>query len=237
MGTIKRLMIAGGLLFAVALLAACGATSIYSTANGFSIGAPPAGTTYLLLTDTEKTEGESLEFREYSSHIERALSVKGWKRVYDYGAADQIVFAGYGIGNPQKERVSYSLPVWGQTGVSGSTTTGTITSYGNYGTVNATTNYTPTYGIKGYNQFSTTVTTYDRWLRLASVDRKAYDQTGKVNEIWKLMVSSNGSTGDLRTVFPYLSMVASRYAGDNTGKALKVTYKMDGKEYKAFVGK
>lgn len=59
----------------------------------------------------------------------------------------------------------------------------------------------------------------------------------KVSEIWKLMVFSNGRTGDLRSVFPYLSMVAVRYAGENTGKELKVTFEMGGKEYKAFVSK
>lgn len=235
MNSSRRLAILLAALFAFVWLAGCASTNIYSTANGFSTGSPPAGSTYLLLPDSDKVSENELEFREYAGLVERALTEKGWSRVNDFKSADQVVFVGYGIGNPQKEQISYSLPVWGQTGVSSAYTSGTISTFGNTGTINATTTYTPSYGITGYNQFLTTVTTYDRWLRLTSVDRKAYDQTGKVSEIWKLLVFSNGRTGDLRTVFPYLAMVAGRYAGENTGKALKVTYKMEGAEYKAFV--
>lgn len=233
----RRISSVAAALFLLTGLSACASTNIYSTANGFSVGSPPPGTTYLLRSDSEKVSEEGLEFREYASFVERALAVKGWSRVSEFSAADQIVFVGFGIGSPQKEQISYSLPVWGKTGISSAYTTGTISTYGNTGTVTATTTYMPTYGITGYNRIVGTVTTYDRWLRLSSIDRKTYDQTGKVSELWKLIVFSNGRTGDLRTVFPYLAMVASRYAGENTGKALKVTYKMEGDEYKAFVSR
>lgn len=136
-------------LFVLIGLSACASTNIYSTANGFSVGSPPTGSTYLLLSDSEKVSEEGLEFREYASLVERALAAKGWRRVSEFSAADQIVFAGYGIGNPQKEQISYSLPVWGKTGISSAYTTGTISTYGNTGTVSATTTYTPSYGITG----------------------------------------------------------------------------------------
>ncbi len=95
-------------------------------------------------------EQTSLEFIEFASYVERVLRAKGMQRVSEFGSADVAVFLSYGIGDPETSEYSYSLPVWGQTGVASSHTSGSVNTYGNSATYSGTTTYTPSYGVTGY---------------------------------------------------------------------------------------
>ncbi|HOG18467.1 MAG TPA: hypothetical protein PLB96_14090 [Syntrophales bacterium] len=89
--------------------------------------------TYILLPGVKDVEPNDLQFKEYSSYVERALSSAGYVRAENPQNANIAVFLSYGIGDPKDHQYSYSLPVWGQTGVASSTTYGTISSYGSSG--------------------------------------------------------------------------------------------------------
>ncbi len=89
-------------------------------------------------------------------------------------------------------------PIWGQTGVSSSTTTGSVNMYGNYGSYSGTTFYTPTYGITGFTSGTTTSTQYNRAVHLDIFD----NQPSSINpsKIYESKVISTGSCGVISEV-------------------------------------
>ena len=141
--------------------------------------------------------------------------------------ADVAIYLSYGIGDPQKHQFSYTLPVYGQTGVSSSTTTGIFHSDGSF---HATTIYTPTYGITGYTTHTKTYETYFRFFVLEAVDVNKYIHSLRIVPVWKTTVTSTGSSGDLRRVFPVLVAAAKPYIGTNTGKKVEVSIMENSKE-------
>jgi hypothetical protein len=178
---------------------------------------------YILLPVVKDVTLNDLQFREYSSYVDRALSSAGYVKARDFNDANIAIFLAYGVGDPKEHLYSYSLPVWGQTGVSSSTTFGTIRSFGTYGTYHGTTNYTPTYGITGYTTHVGSYTTFFRFLVMDAVDLEEYKRSEKIVQLWKTTVTSRGSSGDLRRVFPVLVAAAKSYIGTNTGKQVDVT--------------
>lgn len=178
--------------------------------------------TYILLPGNKNITANDIQFREYAAYVHRAMKSKGFIPTEKVEEADLAVFLSYGIGNPEEHKYSYSLPVWGQTGVSSSYTTGTITSYGGFGTYSGTTTYTPSYGITGYTTGTSSYATYFRFMLLDAWDLKKYRNSKKETQVWKTTVTSTGSSGDLRRVFPVLVGASKRYIGENTGTQVKV---------------
>ncbi|MHC4295036.1 MAG: hypothetical protein ACYSTL_05570, partial [Planctomycetota bacterium] len=130
------------------------------------------------------------------------------------------------ISEPKEHPYSYSVPHFGQTGISSSSTYGTLQSFGNYGTYSGTTTYQPTYGITGYSNHVGTYVTYTRRFNLVACDLDIYRREEKVKELWRVLAVSTGSSGDLRRVFPILVAAAQPYLGENTDrKFVKVKLK------------
>lgn len=177
---------------------------------------------YVLLPGTKDVSPDDLQFKEYASYVERALTSAGYVKSSGFQDAEVALFLSYGIGDPKNHVYSYSLPTWGQTGVSSSTTFGTVTSYGSYGTYQGTTTYTPTYGITGSTTHVGSYTTFFRFLVLDAVDVGEFKQSEKVKQLWKTTVTSRGSSGDLRQVFPILVAASRPYLGTNTGKQVVI---------------
>jgi hypothetical protein len=137
--------------------------------------------------------------------------------------ANIAIFLGYGIGEPKEHTYTYSMPVYGQTGVSSSNTFGTATAMGGMATYSGVTTYTPTYGIVGSQTYSGSYVTYTRYVVMDAYDFKSFRETKKEKELWKTEVTSTGSIGDLRYVFPVLIAGSVPYLGGNTGQAVIVT--------------
>ena len=144
-------------------------------------------------------------------------------RVDEFKSAELAVFLSYGIGDPEKSEYSYSLPVWGQTGVSSSYTSGSVNVYGNSGTYSGTTTYTPSYGVTGYQNIQGSNTTFTRHAFLTAYDLEEYRRTEKEKIIWDTRIASTGSSGDLRLVFPIMIAAAIDHIGTNTGKMIFVS--------------
>jgi hypothetical protein len=164
-----------------------------------------------------------LEFEEYARYVDYALGKQGYQKASSADEAGLVIYLTYGIGNPEKNEYTITLPIYGQTGVSSSTTTGTINSYGNWGTYTGTTTYTPSYGVTGYQNVQGSYVTYFRYMSLSAVDLQQYRKSQEIVELWKVKVSSTGSSGDLRTVFPAMVAASEKYLGRNTGKAISIT--------------
>lgn len=187
-----------------------------------SIGNHPHGyQSYILLSGMKDSNPDDLQYKEYAGYIHKVLQDKGFKQT-DFANADMVVFLYYGLSDPKNEQYSYSMPIYGQTGVSSSYTTGTVNSFGNMATYSGSTTYTPTYGVVGSQNYSGTRTYYTRHIILDAVDAKKYKELQKIQSLWKTTIISTGSSGDLRTIFPILLGAGKEYIGTNTGKAINV---------------
>ena len=186
-----------------------------------SINSPGAETKkrYILTPGEKDVNSENLQFREYAFYVERALSAKGFVKAGDVNEAEIQIYLSYGIGDPQEHQYVYSFPVWGHTGY--------ITSYhyvrvddkGNYRTVET---YTPVYGIVDSDIRTATRVTYQRFIILDALNLDASRIAGKNIQLWQTTITSIGSNGDLRLVFPIMLGAATEYIGTNTGKKVRV---------------
>lgn len=144
-----------------------------------------------------KGQENSLEYRTYQELVRQQLNRYQYREVTGSEKPDAVIAFSYGIDNGQEKLES--IPIYGQTGVSSSTTYGTLNTYGNFGSYSGTTTYTPTYGVVG----STTVSRkeYSRGLWLYIVDAKSVG-TSKLNVLYEGSVKSSGSSSQLSRVIP-----------------------------------
>ena len=182
---------------------------------------------YVMMSAVKGVTVDDLQFQEYGRYLEKALAQRGFIKVEAIQDAELVIFVDYGIGEPKEHHYSYEVPTWGQTGVSGSYTSGNINTFGGSSTFSGVTTYTPTYGITGSQELSDSVTTFTRFIQLEAVDNMVFKNTNKIVQIWKTHLVSTGRSGDLREVFPYLVSAMMPYLGANTGKALQVITQQD----------
>ena len=166
-----------------------------------------------------------LQFIEFAGILEKALIQRGFHRAASLDEADMAIYLAYGIGPPQERVYSYSLPVFGQTGVSSSTTYGTISGsqYG-FGSFSSTTQYTPSYGVIGYRTQIGSHVTFTRHIFVEAMDLTTYRSQKKAVQLWKTGIASTSQSGDLRLAFPVMVKAATPYFGVDTGYIRPVTY-------------
>lgn len=142
---------------------------------------------------------EDLQFQEVARLIENALAEKGYVRSEHKEAADQLVRVAYGIGAPEKSTQ----------------------------TVTTSAGYSYPVGWMWFTVPPTTQTvestTYQRTLIVESYDLRT---PGKQPQLWKTTVTSEGSTGDLRRILPFLVVGSMDYFSVNTGQ--QVTSQVNG---------
>jgi hypothetical protein len=178
---------------------------------------------YILLPGIKDVKNSDLQFIEYAKYIDKALASKKFVKAKSFEDANVAIFLVYGIGNPQESTFSYALPTWGQTGISSSNTYGSINTFGNTASYSGFTTYTPTYGITGFIPIRGSYITYFRFLILDAVDLDEYKQSQKINQLWQTTVTSTGSSGDLRLIFPIMVAASKPYLGSNTGKRIEIS--------------
>ncbi len=212
------------LVFVVLILSGCATTQPKFRVNVDSIGSSSENKkSYVLLPGNKDTKVDDLQFKEYASYVNRVLLQHGFALAENFENANVAIFLGYGIGEPQERQYSYSIPTWGETGVSSSSTTGTVSSsYGGYGSYSGTTTYTPTYGVTGATTHTGSYTTYFRFMFLDAVDLEEYKKSKKEIQLWKTTVTSTGYSSDLRRVFPVLVAASKKHIATNTGKKITI---------------
>lgn len=203
-----------------------------------SLASPQASSkkTFLLIPGNDGVTWDDLQFQEYANYLMRVLNAQGYVSAKSANEADLAIILSYGIGDPQTYQYSYSLPTWGQTGISSANTYGTATTYGNTTSVNATTTYTPTYGVTGYNTHTGVRTTFFRYAFITGYDFEKYKETEQQTQLWQTTITSIGSSGDLRRVFPILIGASAPYLATSTGQKVNVSVKEEDKVVKAVKG-
>lgn len=218
--TVAALIVLGTILGTVSC--ASKGRIVYADINSLSQADVSGKTRYLLLPGEKDVEASDLQFIEYATLIDKVMAERGYIKVQVPDQADIAVFLSYGIGSPQTQQESYSIPIYGQTGVSSAQTFGTISSFGGVGTYSGTTTYTPKSGIAGYQSGVHTYTTYTRFLILAAYDVVASIKDKKLVQAWKTEVTSTGNSDDLRLIFPVMAASMKPYLATNTGQKVQV---------------
>lgn len=182
--------------------------------------------TYVIQSGIKDVPESDLQFSEYACYLETALKEKAYRRLpfIQKDSADMVLVLVYGISAPKDKVSTVSTPVLGQTGVF------SATSYGN------TTYFTPSYGVTGYNNQVVTDTTYLRQVQIDAYDAKSMKQGSQPVELWRMQIQSEGSCGDLRTVFPVLIASALPYYGANTGQVVQINIYEDSTPVKLVKG-
>ena len=220
------------LLMLVGLGAGC-ATQPTILVNVDALSVPGAATAqeYVLLPGAEDISPDDLRFKEFCVYLERALVSKGFVPAEGLDSAEVVIFVSYAIGDPKDHIYSYSIPHYGKTGIASSHTSGTVQSFGNYGTYSGTTTYQPSYGVTGYSSHVGTYVTYTRWLSLVACDVAAYRREKKTIELWRVQAVSTGRSGDLRRVFPIMVTAVRPHLAESTDKkSITVTLKENDEE-------
>jgi hypothetical protein len=165
---------------------------------------------YYLLPGNADTPANDLQYAEFAGIARLALQRAGHQEAPNLTEANELVFLSYGIGDPQVHQYSYSIPIWGPTGVASSTTYGSVSPTGRF---SAQTYNTPTYGVTGTTTGTSAVVTYRRHARLDSFDADAFMTNKELVPLWRTEVVSTGQSGDLRRIFPVMVTAASDYIG------------------------
>jgi hypothetical protein len=178
---------------------------------------------YVIIPGNKDTTTADLEFQEYSSMLKRIVDGAGFTQVNSIDEAEVALFFSYSISDGEERTSSYTVPNFGQTGVLSSNTYGTIRSSGSgTSTFSGTTYNIPSYGITGYSHGMQSFTSFNRVIRIEAYDVKAYNESKDMKQIWKLGLSSRGSSGDLRKLVPVMLVAASPYIGKSTTSAIMI---------------
>lgn len=197
--------------------------SVFVEVSGLSVPGGSVARTYILAPGVKDLGPEDLQFREFATYVRGALSRKGFVEVQDATAADIAVFLTYGIGDPEQHTYVRNLPVYGQIG--GGTSTISLSSFGTGGwsTTTGTVTSPGSYGQIGSQAQTVTSVTHFRYLLLDAWDLADVRKAQKARPVWKTIVTSTGSSGDLRQIFPILVAASEAYFGTDTRKQLHVT--------------
>jgi hypothetical protein len=215
------------LVVCATLLSGCATIRFDSSVESLARADALAKKRYFLIPSGKGVDISNLQFQEFASYINKVLIEKGFVKADTFQSADVAIFLTYAIGDPQTYQYTYSLPIYGQTGVSSANTYGTLSSYGNTATFSGNTTYTPTYGVTGSTTHSYTDTVYTRFLFLDAYDIATYIKENKMNQVWKTNVVSIGSSNDLRLVVPYMLIAMKPYLATNTGRKVNVEVSED----------
>ena len=225
---IKSIIVTSLLTF----LGGCSVTQVNTQIDSYSRENSISKNRYILVPSNKDISPDNFEFKEYSGYMDKVLSEKGFIKSISKSDADVIIFFAYGIGSPQIKNYQYSVPVFGQTGVSSASTTGNYNTFGNTTTYSGNTTYTPTYGITGMTTHTGSVTLYTRMLVLDAYDYQDLIKN-KTNQLWKVTAISEGQANDLRDIIPYLIISAKPYIGISSGKKISIHLNKDDKAVQA----
>lgn len=142
-------------------------------------------------------DSKSLEFEGYTSAIRGLIrGSKNFSFAKENEIPDVLFVVNYGISDPIKETRSYSTPIfsWQPNTIVNSTY---YNSNGTYGTMSSTANDG---GLRYHGEKVTTYdeTNYNRYFVLTAVDARKLIKEKKVHELWKVIVTSHGPSGNLK---------------------------------------
>ncbi|HWR11280.1 MAG TPA: hypothetical protein VN445_05640 [Rectinemataceae bacterium] len=226
----KKLILAAIL---VAMMVSCSTTkTLVMQIDGIGRDAYPEERSYVFVPTDSALKASDLRFEKYTGYIEKALSRKGYRKVSKAEEANIIIYVMYGVGDPEQHQYAYSVPVFGPVPsrplspppppAPGSPPNPPIRSY------------SPTYGIIGSTTRYETYTTYFSYCKIEAFDLKLLRESGVEKQLWSTIITSTGSSNDLRYLMPYLISGAEDYIATDTGRAIEVQIDLEDEKTEAY---
>lgn len=209
------ILVAGSLL-----LASCG-TRVDVQVQSFSAADAPRAGERVFVLPAQAAPGAELEAQSWVAIARQEFAARGLLLVDRAEEADLLASVGLTIDGGRTEQRPYAIPQFGITGYSGSTTTGTVASYGGMATYNAATTLTPTYGVTGYVTGIESERVFRRRAAL-TVTRRSPD--GRPAPVFQSRGDSEGSCGTLAAVSP--DLIKALFARFPQGGVQRVTTRM-----------
>ncbi|WP_020482175.1 hypothetical protein [Methylomonas sp. MK1] len=176
-----------------------------------AVSAPQSNMRFFVLPGNAGANDQDLQFIEFKTYIEKVLANRGYSKANSIQDSNLVMFLSYGVGAPEVHQYTYEVPLWNDMGY-----------YYPYRMSRFYNGYYPGFGVGGYSQRTESYTTFRRYLVLEACDKEAYLQQQQRKQLWKTSVQSNGSSNDLRLVFPYMAAAMQAYLGTNTGHMITV---------------
>jgi len=181
-----------------------------STATHLSLGKR-----YVLTSAMEDIDNRDLFFQEFSHYFDYVLQKNGYIRVDSKQTADIEIFFGYGISDGLTDISTYSWPVYDVIGGESISITETTTdSSGSPVTTTRVIYIPPRIARIGTTFESKSYTTFNRTAVLEARQTTTQGVSGPA--LWKILISSVGTSNDIREVMPYLAAASVAYIGKNT---------------------
>jgi hypothetical protein len=177
----------------------------------------PEKRTYVIYPGLRDVDAHDLQFKEFAAYVHRALQARGFVPAQESGPAEIVIFLSYGIGDPQT--TYYSYPIFGQVGGGTSTFSGSTYGSGGYSHTTGTVTTQPKFGVVGTGTGAQTE--YFRWAAIEAVDVDAFAKSQQVVQLWRTTMTSSGSSGDLRRVFPVMVAAAQPYMATQTAQQVR----------------
>lgn len=194
----------------VAVLNSCAA--VQSDVTRFHV-LPPKGSGQTF-TIRPVSSGNDLEFGAYAARVASHLQDYGWIQASSQ-AVDYVVLIEYMMGGSHESQGA--VPIMGQTGGGTTFQTGSVSTYGRYGSTYGSfsgSSYSPaTYGVVGSVPYS--VRMHDRYLNIKVIDRVG-------RHVFEGRVVSTGTKADIAAVLPQMiDSLFTKFPGES-GKTKRI---------------
>ena len=175
----------------------------------------------------DESKKDSLEFKAYAERLAGYLRNNRFKVVDQSEKPPLVAFFNYGIDDGKRVVSSYAIPQWGQTGVSSSRTTTTVTKSQNRTTVRSSTTYTPEYGVIGYTTETRTTVVFTRFMDLDIVELRG--PNGAERKLYEGRLRSLGGCASMAFVMDaLLEAFFTEFPGKSgTGRIVDVRWEKD----------
>ncbi len=174
---------------------------------------------YIIVPADSTVSPADLQFSEYANELVCALDDKRYRQAETPEKADVVIYMAYAISAPQEHTLVSSATDYG---FSNSTTNVAGTVGMKPVTGSAT---TQTYGPVGTHLQTRTVTSYRRVLIISAADADKVRAKDPSPEIWRDVVTSEGTNGDLRVIMPAMIYAASSLFAQNSHQAVALRVK------------
>ncbi len=216
--SLPRLII---LVFVLSVLTACAGHVTVNVSAISSNTVDSFGTRYVFASAMRDVDTKDLYFREYSQYFDTILQKKKYIKVTDRQNADLEISFAYAISDGTTGISVFSWPIYETFG--GETITITEQTRGPSGKLTTTTRqvHIPV----RVQRIGTEVQTrsYTLYNRTATLEARVINKDGSIGDVvWMVLISSIGSSSDLRGTMPYLAAASAEFIGINTGEQRKI---------------
>lgn len=216
----KKLILAA---VAALLLAGCSRHSLLVHVDAIAGPEAQQKKRYVLIPADANLANDALQYSEYAAYVNRIMVDAGFQPGASYDDADIAVLFSYKLSDPETVTWTESVPIIGQTGISSSTTYGTLSLYGSGGTFSSTTTHKPAYGVVGHRERTRRQTIYHRFMQLDAYDVAKFQADQSMVHVWKAAAVSTGTSSDLRRVLPYMAVAMKPHLGASSGHQKRVS--------------